>query len=168
MHDRHDGTERAQDGHQDMRHGAAAPYRMLAVNAGIHLVLMFLIMYVMIASRSHFHANINRFYMALLMVLPMVVTMPLTMRTMFANRRRNAMLIGGAVLLFAAVLALVRSQAMVGNTAFLRSMIPHHSSAVLMCRQAAITDAEIHDLCAKIVRAQLDEIAQMERILGRL
>jgi len=46
-------------------------------------------------------------------------------------------------------------------------MIPHHSGAILMCEQAAITDPEIVALCGDIVKAQRDEIAQMKAILAR-
>ncbi len=49
----------------------------------------------------------------------------------------------------------------------MRSMIPHHSSAILMCQQASLTDAEILALCTDIVKAQEREIAQMKAILER-
>lgn len=149
-------------------HDHGAPYRTLALNSVTHLIAMFLLTYVMLETLSHFHANLNRFYMAVLMVAPMLVTMPLTMRSMYRNARLNRLLIAGAVMVFALVLALVRTQTPIGDTAFLRSMIPHHSSAVLMCREASITDAEILRLCDTIVRTQLEEIAQMERILSRM
>jgi uncharacterized protein (DUF305 family) len=47
-------------------------------------------------------------------------------------------------------------------------MIPHHSCAILMYQQSAITDREIIELCGKIVKAQKGEIAQMKAILRRL
>jgi uncharacterized protein (DUF305 family) len=47
-------------------------------------------------------------------------------------------------------------------------MIPHHSGAILMCEQSPITDPEIVALCAHIVKSQMDEIRQMEKILARL
>ena len=46
-------------------------------------------------------------------------------------------------------------------------MIPHHSRAVLMCQESAITDPEVEDLCATIIETQLEEIAQMQEILRR-
>lgn len=55
----------------------------------------------------------------------------------------------------------------VGNEQFLRSMIPHHSSAILMCDEARITDPEITRLCEQIVRTQREEIAQMRAIMTR-
>jgi len=61
----------------------------------------------------------------------------------------------------------MRTQAAVGDKGFLRSMIPHHSGAILMCEQAKLTDPEIVALCTGIVRSQAQEIAQMEAILKR-
>jgi uncharacterized protein (DUF305 family) len=62
-------------------------------------------------------------------------------------------------------------QGLVGDREFLRSMIPHHSGAVLMCKQASIRDAEIRELCFGpngIVASQTREIEQMKDILKRL
>ncbi len=58
-------------------------------------------------------------------------------------------------------------QAGIGDKEFLRSMIPHHSGAILMCEQATLTDPEIKALCRGIVDGQRQEIAQMEAILAR-
>ncbi|QZN84184.1 DUF305 domain-containing protein [Cellulomonas sp. C5510] len=73
---------------------------------------------------------------------------------------------------FAAVLAsgvlLARTRTVVGEEAFLRSMIPHHSRAVLVCQEAQITDPEIIELSDQIVSSRLEEIDQMQDILRRL
>ena len=50
----------------------------------------------------------------------------------------------------------------------LRSMIPHHAGAIWMCKEAAIQDPEIRDLCGNIEAGQQQEINQMKAILGRL
>jgi uncharacterized protein (DUF305 family) len=65
-------------------------------------------------------------------------------------------------------LSLARTQEAVGDRQFLRSMIPHHSSAILMCERASISDAEVIRLCDQIVRSQNDEIAQMKGLLQRV
>ena len=62
---------------------------------------------------------------------------------------------------------LARTQTPIGDAQFLRSMIPHHSSAILMCERAAITDPEIEKLCGQIVKSQREEIAQMQALLAR-
>jgi uncharacterized protein (DUF305 family) len=45
---------------------------------------------------------------------------------------------------------------------------PHHASALLMCNEAPIQDAEIQALCKSIVAGQQSEIDQMTSILKRL
>lgn len=130
-------------------------------------VIMYLVMYLMINTWADFYLNINRLYMTILMVAPMAVLMLLTMPMMFENKKLNYMLIGGAAMLFIIALAAVRWQAAVGDSQFLRSMIPHHSSAIVMCREADISDPEIRTLCDKIVQTQQEEIDQMNRIYAR-
>lgn len=143
-------------------------YKKLATVITINGVIMFLLTYAMIDRIDHFYININRVYMALLMVAPMVVLMLLVMRSMYKNTRLNYALIATFTALAILVFVLMRTQTPVGNEQFLRSMIPHHSSAILMCQEAAITDAEIIDLCGDIVEAQEREIAQMKDILQRM
>ena len=47
-------------------------------------------------------------------------------------------------------------------------MIPHHSGAILMCREASLTDPELISLCEDIEDAQRQEIEQMQEIRDRL
>lgn len=63
--------------------------------------------------------------------------------------------------------ALIRYQTMVGDQQSLRSMIPHHAGAILMCKEATLADPEIKQLCSSIVTGQENEIAQMKAILER-
>ena len=141
-------------------------YRLLATAIAINAVVMYLVMYAMLAEASHFHLNLNRLYMTVLMVTPMVVVMLLVMGKMYPDARRNRKLMLGSVLLFAVALWAARTQTPIGNTQFLRSMIPHHSSAIVMCNEARLEGAEILALCDQIVRAQEEEIAQMTRMLA--
>ncbi len=143
-------------------------YKKLATVIGINGVIMFLFTYAMIDRIDHFYVNINRIYMALLMVAPMVVLMLLVMRSMYRNARLNYALIATFTALGILVFVLMRLQAPVGDRQFLRSMIPHHSSAILMCQEASLRDPEIIDLCGQIVTAQEEEISQMKDILQRL
>lgn len=143
-------------------------YRKLAIAVSINTVIMFLLTYVLISSWDHFLVNINRVYMALIMAAPMVIVMLIVMRSMFKDKRLNTILFtvfGAAIII---LFILMRTQTPVGNQAFLRSMIPHHSSAIVMCEQSTITDPEISDLCEQIVQTQEEEIAQLKAILERL
>jgi len=144
-----------------------APYIRLGINLALSAVLMFLVMYAMIDGVGDFYLNIDMAYMALMMVAPMGVLMLLIMPHMYQSLRANLILYAGFTLLFLGAYAATRSQALVGDEQFLRAMIPHHSGAILMCREAAITDPEIVALCGRIQRSQREEIDQMKAILAR-
>lgn len=142
-------------------------YRMLAINLGLSLIIMYVAMFAMIWSWGEFIQNVNFFYMALVMWAPMSIVMMLTMRSMYRNAKLNAALY--ALLGLALVLSFVgiRQQSLVGDRQFLRSMIPHHSGAILMCEEAKLADAELKQLCAEIIASQKAEIAQMKAMLDR-
>jgi uncharacterized protein (DUF305 family) len=57
---------------------------------------------------------------------------------------------------------------LIDDNQFIGSMIPHHSGAILMCREADLVDPELVALCGEITAAQRKEIEQMERIQERL
>jgi FtsH-binding integral membrane protein len=143
-------------------------YASLALQTVISGIVMYLVMFVMIDSLSSFYNNLNMVYMTLMMLAPMVVLMILAMRHMFPSRAANNALLVGAVLVFVGAFALIRTQTTIGDAAFLRSMIPHHSGAILMCREASIRDPEIRTLCAGIIRSQAQEIDRMKAMLARI
>jgi len=142
-------------------------YGKLGIVIAINTVVMFLLTYALIDQLDHFYFNINRVYMALMMVAPMIILMLFVMGSMYKNATLNYVLYGGFAALFIASFALARTQTPVGNEQFLRSMIPHHSSAIVMCQESAISDPEIVELCGTIVKTQEEEIAQMKTILQR-
>lgn len=143
-------------------------YKKLALVVAINAVVMYLLMYVMINDINHLYLNLNTGYMTLMMVAPMVVLKLVVMRSMYENTKLNNILIAAFSVLFILCFWLTRTQTPIGDKEFLRSMIPHHSSAVLMCRQADITDPEIIQLCEQIVKSQEGEIIQMQTIFNRL
>ena len=142
-------------------------YMKLGIELAIDFVIMYFVMYTMIATLDHLYLNINNVYMTLMMVAPMAIVMLVAMRSMFPSRRINLVVVAVAAVVFLASFGAMRTQAAVGDQAFLRSMIPHHSGAILMCEQAALTDREIIELCDQIVRSQTEEIAQMQALLER-
>jgi hypothetical protein len=161
----------------DQAHGGMSPetmrghYKMLALNLALSLLVMYLAMFAMIWTFGEFVQNLNFFYMALVMWAPMAIVMMLTMKSMLMNARLNAGLYAAFALIFVLSFAAIRDQTFVGDRAFLKSMIPHHSGALTMCNRASIRDPEIRDLCFKpngIVDSQTREIAQMNEILDRL
>ena len=149
-------------------HGNNGGYLKLGLELIADFVLMFFIMYSMMASLDHFYFNISNVYMTLMMVAPMALLMLIFMRDMFQSRPRNLLVIGVAVLFFAVGWFGMRTQLGVDDAQLVRSMIPHHSGAILMCREAKLSDPEIKKLCDDIIQAQEKEIGQMKRALERL
>lgn len=149
------------------QHESSNSYTRLGIELAIDFAIMYLVMYTMIATTDHFRLNLNNVYMTLMMVAPMALVMLGAMRSMFPARRVNLLLAGAAALIFICSFAAMRTQAAVGDREFLRSMIPHHSGAILMCEKAKLSDPEVVALCGDIVRSQATEIAQMEAILQR-
>lgn len=145
----------------------ARPYLMLALNLLLSAAIMYWVMFAMIDGLPALYHNLNTGYMALMMVAPMAILMLLMMGSMYPSKRLNLLLGAGFALLFAAAFLAIRTQAAIGDRQFLRSMIPHHSAAILMCREASLRDAEIRALCRRIIASQSQEIAQMEAILAR-
>lgn len=142
-------------------------YRSLAFELVIDFVIMYFVMYTMIDSVGHLYLNLNSVYMTLMMVAPMAVVMLVSMRSMFRKKNLNLAIGVTAAAVFAASVFAMRTQASVGDRQFLRSMIPHHSGAILMCEEASLSDSEIVALCGDIVASQKDEIATMEQLLAR-
>jgi uncharacterized protein (DUF305 family) len=62
--------------------------------------------------------------------------------------------------------AFIRQQTQISDRQFLRSMIPHHSGAILMCREANVQDQRIRELCKTIISSQRDEIDLMTKLLN--
>ena len=155
------------------KHGQMDPgmvrkhYVMLGLNLAISLAIMYFVMFAMIWTWGEFCQNINFFYMALMMWAPMGSLMLLTMGMMYPNEKLNMALHAAFALIFILSTIGIREQGLVGDRQFLRSMIPHHSGAILMCEEAAISDPAIKRLCEEIIVAQKTEIAQMKALLER-
>lgn len=140
-------------------------YLTLGLNLLLSAIVMYFVMFTMIDGLPDFFHNLNMFYMALMMVAPMAILMLLMMGSMYRNRALNLALGIGFTALFVLAFAGMRQQTGIGDRQFLRSMIPHHSGAILMCREATLRDPEIRSLCEGIVQSQRQEIAQMKRLL---
>lgn len=152
------------DSHHE--HQTGGGYGKLAIALLLSLLVMYPLTMAFVARWSDFYINLSNVYMVLMMVAPMGLIMLLVMRGMFPNKRINAGLAIGFVVLFIAAFWMGREQVFLGNDQFLRSMIPHHSRAILVCEEAAITDPEIEELCGQIIQSQEEEINIMKEMLG--
>ena len=100
--------------------------------------------------------------MAAIMTAPMVIIELLFMGAMYDNKKLNAVLITVSSVFLIAFIVLLRKQVAIGDKEFLKSMIPHHGAAILMCEQASIEDPQVRQLCKDIITAQQSEIDFMK------
>ena len=129
------------------------------------MVVMFGIMYLNTYQASHVQWSETRFYMTFVMGAAMAVIMLSFMWNMYRDRKVNVGIYLVAALVFAGALWLVRSQAPIGDTSYMRAMIPHHSIAVLTSENAGIEDARVRELADEIIDAQCREIAEMKWLI---
>ena len=54
---------------------------------------------------------------------------------------------------------------MIGDAAFMKSMIPHHSIAINNARRSTISDPRVRELADEIIASQMREIAEMKALI---
>jgi len=141
--------------------------RFLAMIATAMLV-MYGLTYLNVFALDHIWFSEMRVWMALLMGAVMAVIMLAFMLDMYRDARANFAILLGAVLVFVGALWLARSQKTVDDIAYMKAMIPHHSIAILTSERAHIRDPRVRRLADGIIRAQVEEIDEMERLIAAL
>ncbi len=126
---------------------------------------MYALMYAMVDRFAHVYHSLNQVYMAALMTSAMVLLELVFMRHMYPDRTRNVVVIVLSLLVLSVSWFGIRQQWGIGDRQFLRSMIPHHSGAILMCNEATVTNPRIRALCGDIESSQQREIDLMEQLL---
>jgi len=154
-----------EEGKQMMHRGH---YKRLLVMVVLSFISMYVLMYSMVDRLSNVLPNINQFYVAGVMAMPMVIIEILLMGNMYRNKKLNAAIIGICSIGLVVFFLCIRRQAAVSDRQFLRSMIPHHAGAILMCKGAKLKDPEIRKLCESIRTGQQQEIEQMKAKLKEL
>jgi uncharacterized protein (DUF305 family) len=153
----------ASSGAKGMHH-----YRRLVMMMILSFIAMYILMYAMVDRFANVYPSFNQVYMAGLMTAAMLAIELAVMGGMYPNRKLNATLIAAGVVLLAACWLAIRQQTFIADRQFVKSMIPHHSGAILMCRQATLQNPELKRLCDGIVSGQTQEIDQMKVILRKL
>jgi uncharacterized protein (DUF305 family) len=142
-------------------------YRRLLVMTVLSFVAMYVLMYAMVNTFANVYMNLNQVYMAGVMAASMVIIEVALMSGMYHNKRLNGAIIVASVIALAGFWLMIRQQTAISDRQFLRSMIPHHAGALLMCSKAPIRDAQIKTLCEGILASQQSEIDQMRAMLKR-
>jgi uncharacterized protein (DUF305 family) len=90
------------------------------------------------------------------------------MLNMYRNATANIAIIAGSVVAFGLALWLVRSQQTVGDVAYMKAMVPHHSIAIMTSERARIRDARVRRLADNIIESQRREIEEMKQLIADL
>ena len=151
--------------HQMPMHGSYARFgAMIATSTAI----MFVLMYALVVEWDHARMSDTHVFMALFMGAMMAIVMLAVMRSMYMDRRRNLAIYGAAALVFVVAIYLARSQRTVGDVAYMKAMIPHHSMAILTSSRAQISDPRVRKLADQIIASQTREIAEMDSLIRDL
>ncbi|MCK0166709.1 DUF305 domain-containing protein [Jannaschia sp. S6380] len=154
------------DTHQDSHSRKSGGYGRFLAMIGTSTVMMYGLMYLNTYALDHVFFSQTRMWMALYMGGTMAVIMLAFMLGMYSNRKANIAIFAVAAIAFAAGLYLVRSQDTVGDIAWMKAMIPHHSIAILTSERANISDPRVRKLADAIIEAQRGEIAEMQRYIA--
>lgn len=128
-------------------------------------VLMFMVMYLNTYQYSHIFFSEERLYMTILSTCVMAIVMLSFMLHMLKNKKINMIIIVVSILIFIPALFLMRNQTTIGDVAYMKGMIPHHSIAILTSERANISDPRVRELADEIIAAQVKEIEEMKNLI---
>jgi len=152
----HDGSDRG----MGMSWGRFAGMVLTSV------VIMFFLMYQLVYSFDHVVFSVNRLIASLVMGCVMTLVMLGFMGSMYHGRGTKIAVVLVATIAAVALLAVNRSQSVIDDVRFMKSMIPHHSIAINNARKASITDPRVRRLADEIIASQVREIAEMDRLIN--
>jgi hypothetical protein len=127
--------------------------------------IMFFLMYQLIYSPDHAVFSVNRLIASLVMGCVMTIVMLGFMWSMYKGVATKIAVLVVAALLGVVLLSVNRNQALIGDSSFMQSMIPHHSIAINNARKASISDPRVRELADGIIESQVREIAEMKLLL---
>lgn len=127
--------------------------------------IMFFLMYQLIYTFDHALFSVNRLIASFLMGCVMTAVMLSFMWSMYKGVAIKFTVLGVATALALAFFSINRTQAVIGDVTFMKSMIPHHSIAINSSRKASISDPRVRELADEIIEAQVREIAIMQLLL---
>mgnify|MGYP001561423590 CR=1 FL=1 len=153
---------------QEMHSMSNKHYGRLLLMIAVSFASMYVLMYAMVDTFANVYSSFNQFYMAGLMTAPMAIIELVLMGAMYQNKKLNALIAAASLVALTGFWILIRQQAAISDEQFLRSMIPHHAGAILMCEKAPLHDTEIKALCRGIISGQQSEIDLMKAKLSQL
>jgi len=133
-------------------------YGKFGIMIAVSTFIMYWLMYLNVFQFNHIFFSQTRLYMALIMGSVMAFVMLLFMWGMYKNKTVNFIILGVSALVFSASLWLVRSQTTVADVSWMKTMLPHHSLAILTSERAEIEDPRVKELSEEIIKSQRLEI----------
>lgn len=143
-------------------------YWRFAAMIATSVVIMHLLTFSNVNQPDHIYFSQVRVYMSIMMGAVMAIVMLLFMKSMYKNRLLNQIILVGSTVVFFVMFWMIQSQTGVNDVSWMRSMIPHHSSAIMTSDNANLQDPEVRKLADEIIRAQEEEIAEMRRLIEKL
>ena len=128
--------------------------------------IMFLLMYQLVYEANHLTFSVNRFLGSLVMGAVMTAVMLAFMWGMYEGQGRKLAVLAGSIVLGVALLLTNRGQVLIGDTRFMKSMIPHHSIAINNARKAGLVDPRVRALADEIIASQVREIRTMKLLIA--
>lgn len=137
-----------------------------AAMIAVSTIIMFPLMYQLVYSADHVMFSLNRLIAALVMGCVMTIVMLAFMWSMYRGVTTKVVVLVAAGVAGVALLTINRTQALIGDVAFMQAMIPHHSIAINNASKAHITDPRVRTLADGIIKSQVREIAEMKLLIA--
>ena len=151
---------------EHQQHSMKMSWGRFAAMIATSTIIMFFLMYQLVYEADHLMFSINRLVASLVMGSVMTIVMLGFMWSMYQGMATKIAVLGVALVAAVALLAINRSQALIADVTFMKSMIPHHSIAINNARKASISDPRVRRLADEIIEAQVREIETMKRLIA--
>ncbi len=146
-------------------HDMSRSWGKFAAMIATSVAVMFGLMYQLVYSLEHAFFSVNRLVASFVMGCVMTIVMLGFMWSMYKGKGTKIAVLLVAALVGVALLAANRSQALIEDVDFMKSMIPHHSIAINNARKASISDPRVRKLADGIIESQVREIAEMKLLI---
>ena len=149
----------------EKKHAEMMGWGRFAAMIGTSTFIMFFLMYQLVYESDHLMFSVNRLLASLIMGAVMTAVMLGFMWSMYEGQGTKTAVAVGSVVLAGILLYANRSQALIGDTEFMKSMIPHHSIAINNARKSDLRDPRVRELADRIIAAQVREIREMKLLI---
>lgn len=150
---------------EQQQHSMSMGWRRFAAMIAVSTIIMFFLMYQLVYSWDHALFSLTRLVSSLVMGCVMTAVMLAFMWKMYHPNAAKIAVLVGAIVAGITLLAVNRSQSLIGDVDFMKAMIPHHSIAINNARKADIRDPRVRYLADRITRDQVKEITEMKMLI---